>query len=246
MDHPGRILFADDEEVFLQSTADLLRQEGFEVDCARDAPEARERLAARPYDLLVSDIHMPGNVDLGLLRDTPSLNQGIPVILVTGYPSAPTAIQAIGYSVLAYLIKPIEFDELLEMVHKGVTFSRAQQVVEDSTRRVQAWADDMATLSASLRNAPGSFSGVTVNRLMGVVLGHLGGTLLDLKSLAELTTEGHGGADACVVQNCPRLQLYQQVIREGIETLERTKGAFKSRELGDLRLRLEAIVPPRS
>lgn len=242
---PGTLLLADDEEVFLRATAELLRGEGYVVDTARDAQEALARLESRPYDLLVSDIHMPGNADLRILRDTPAANRGLPVVLVTGYPSAPTAIRAIGHSVLAYLVKPVDFDELLEQVRRGVVFGRAQRAIDQSTRHVQAWASELAELAGHLREAPASFSGLTVNRLMGVVLGNLAGTLLDLKALADLaSTEPQGGA-TCLVNRCPRLELYEQVIQEGIETLERTKGAFKSRELGDLRHRLEQAVPPK-
>ena len=95
MESHGQLLLADDEEIFLQSTADLLRLEGFSVDCAKDAHEAARLLREFRYDVLISDIRMPGNLDLALVHGISEPNAGIPVILMTGYPSAPTAIQAI-------------------------------------------------------------------------------------------------------------------------------------------------------
>ena len=63
MTQPGRILVADDEETFAESTADLLRREGYQCDTAREASIAATLLAGSQYDLLIADIRMPGNVE---------------------------------------------------------------------------------------------------------------------------------------------------------------------------------------
>jgi len=62
----GRVLVADDEETFLFSTADLLRREGFECDCVRNAADASLLLGEKEYDVLIADIRMPGNSKLEL------------------------------------------------------------------------------------------------------------------------------------------------------------------------------------
>ena len=238
----GRILFVDDEETFLFSTSDLLREEGFEVDCAQDAHEARRLLGERTYDLLVSDIRMPGNTDLALLRDIPEFNLGIPVIVVTGYPSAETAIQAIDLNVLTYLVKPLEFTELLLRAEDGIRQRRVQRAILDSSQRVQKWAREMSDLARSIghNRAPGALS---VQQMLGMALGRMGETLLDLKHLVDITLPGAAeNPEFCPIQRCPRLELYERVIREGIEILERTKGSFKSKELGELRQRMERMM----
>lgn len=235
MDIPARILIADDEELFLQSTADLLRQEGYQVDCARDAPEAARLLAGQAYDLLLSDIRMPGNPDLALIQDLPEPNRGLPVILMTGYPSAQTAIRAVNLSVLAYLVKPMEFQDLLEQVRRGVTQRQVQKAITGSARRIHAWAGELDQLAQGL----GPSGGVRLPDVLGVMLGRMGESLLDLKRLVDL---GWDGAPACSVQSCPRLDRYDRLIRDGIETLEKTKGSFKSKVLEDLRLRMSASL----
>jgi len=246
MEIQGRILIADDEEVFLLSTADLLREHGFEVDCAPDGPKARDYLQSARYDVLISDIRMPGNADLGMIRNVPELNAGLPVILVTGYPSAPTAIQAIECAVLAYLVKPFEFETLLAHVQKGLTLRKVQQVVRDSSERSQQWTEEMSWFIQSMKAAPGGIGELPVNQLLGIMLGHLAQTLMDLKSLVDLTSSEQPEAGVCMVQHCPRLEAYEHLIQEGIKTLERTKGAFKSRELGDLRQKLSSAVSGKS
>lgn len=228
------ILIADDEALFLQSTADLLRQEGYQVDCARDAPEAARLLAEQAYDLLLSDIRMPGNPDLALVQDLPEPNRGLPVILMTGYPSAQTAIRAVNLSVLAYLVKPMEFQDLLVQVRRGVAQRQIQQALTASARRIQAWAGELDQLAQGL--GPG---GVRLPDVLGVMLGRMGESLLDLKRLVDL---GSDGAPACSVQRCPRLDRYDRLLRDGIDTLEKTKGSFKSKVLEDLRLRMSAAL----
>lgn len=240
MDSRGKILIADDEEVFLLSTADLLREEGFTVDCAQDAFEAARLLREFCYDVLISDIRIPGNPDLALIQGIPEPNAGLPVILVTGYPSAPTAIQAIDLSVLAYLVKPLDFEDLLKRVQEGVQLRKVQQAVVSSSKRIQDWSAELGELADGFSRT-GLSGTVSVQQMLGMVLGRMGETLLDLKHLVDMTTPGKG-TDICPIQNCPRLEMYERTIREGIDTLERTKGAFKSRELGDLRQKLEQSI----
>jgi DNA-binding NarL/FixJ family response regulator len=121
MVEPRRILIADDEESFLYSTADLLRREGYECDCSTDARAATEMLGKENYDLLIADIKMQGNSDLEFIKALPQIAEGMPVILVTGYPSLNSAIESIQLPVVAYLVKPFELNELLVRVKDVIT-----------------------------------------------------------------------------------------------------------------------------
>src|SRR5438445_12092738 len=108
MSDMARILIADDEETFLQSMGALLRREGYACDCVRDAREAATALEQAAYDLLITDIYMPGNAELESLRDVQSRGYIIPVIVVTGCPSVPTAVAALRLPLAAYLCTPAE------------------------------------------------------------------------------------------------------------------------------------------
>ena len=124
MAEPGRILIADDEEFLLQVTADLLRQEGYDCATAQDANSAEELLSQERYDLLIADIRMPGNTELELIRNLPNIGVRLPVILMTGYPSLGSAIQSIQMPVVAYMIKPLDYDELLTHVRYAIDRSK--------------------------------------------------------------------------------------------------------------------------
>ncbi len=133
----GRILIADDEETFLYSTANLLRGEGYECDCASDSKTVVEMVKASRYDVLITDINMPGNSELELLKDISKIDKGMAVILVTGYPSVNSAIRSIQLRVEAYMVKPLKFDELLAQVKASIERTRTYHAVCNTKQRLE-------------------------------------------------------------------------------------------------------------
>lgn len=119
MSQPLRLLLADDEETFLRATIELLRDEGYACDGATDGFRALGLLAARRYDLLIADLEMPGNLQFELIEQVELIAPGMPVIVVTGYPTLGSAIRAVELPVVAYLVKPFDFSELLKHVQKA-------------------------------------------------------------------------------------------------------------------------------
>jgi DNA-binding NarL/FixJ family response regulator len=126
---PARLLLADDEETFRSSVAVLLRREGYVCDVASTAGEATKSLTENTYDLLITDLRMPGNMDLELLKAAASGGM-LPVIVVTAYPSVPTAIEAVRCAVVDYLVKPFDFDDLLRAVRRALETRKAARMLE--------------------------------------------------------------------------------------------------------------------
>jgi DNA-binding NarL/FixJ family response regulator len=120
----GRLLVADDEPVFLESITELLRAENYEVASAPDAATCHRLLAEYTFDVLIADIRMPGNSQLELLNGMGAHRQPPPVILMTGYPTIGSAIQAIKLPVTAYLVKPFDFGRLLMEVESAMVGAR--------------------------------------------------------------------------------------------------------------------------
>jgi len=117
----GRILIADDEPLFLKTTAALLRKEGFHCTCAPNGTVALQALSQEPFDLVLSDLNMPGNLKLELLREGRSNWPDIPLIVVTGAPSLPTAIESVRLGITDYLLKPVKFNDLLLSVRRALS-----------------------------------------------------------------------------------------------------------------------------
>ena len=115
-----RILVADDEPLFLRTTAELLRKAGFECACAADGKAALQALAREHFDLVLSDLNMPGNLKLELLREGRRQWPEIPLIIITGAPSLPTAIESVRLGITDYLLKPVKYDDLLASVRRAL------------------------------------------------------------------------------------------------------------------------------
>ena len=238
----GRILVADDEETFLQSTADLLRREGYVCDTVTDASAAAEMLRQHEYDLLIADIKMPGNPNLELIRQLPDVAGGLPAILVTGYPSVESAVHSLQLPVAAYLVKPVDFPELLGHVRVAVARYRLFTTLRRVRGRLKHWQDDLNSTEEMMRQTPGSASPVPIDVFLDLTLGNIVASLSDLRGLIEGLQNKTDGPQACHLLDCPRPAVFIKALREVIDVLRKTKSAFKSKELGELREKLEKLV----
>jgi len=231
----GRILFADDEATFLKATADLLRREGYEVDEVPDGACAMEKVAAGPYDLLITDLEMPGNSDLQLVRAIAEQSGGLPVIILTGYPSVRSAVASIELPVAAYLTKPVAFDELLDKTRIAVSRYRSYQTMHRTESRLKEMQDQFAQ-AAQTKDA------TAVDVFLALTLRNVMGSLTDLQQLSRALTNTPVTQTPCQLLNCPRGAQLQAAVKETVDVLEETKGAFKSKTLGELRRRLELLI----
>jgi DNA-binding NtrC family response regulator len=126
--HAARILIADDEPLFLRTTAALLKKAGYECLTAADGPTALEILQQQRVDLLLSDLNMPGNLKLELLHEGRSQWPDIPVIVITGAPSLPTAIESVRLGIADYLLKPVKYEDLLSAVNRALAHRRSPRL----------------------------------------------------------------------------------------------------------------------
>ena len=144
----GHILIADDDATFLEATADLLRQKGYEVDTAPDASTAMAAVRSGSYDLLLSDLEMPGNEGLRLVREVATEVGGLPVIILTGLPTTESAIASIDLPVAAYLLKPVHMPDLLERIGTAIGRFRAYRTMRDAETRMEAWRQELGTIAS--------------------------------------------------------------------------------------------------
>ncbi len=236
----GRILIADDEQTFLDSTADLLRRDGLHVDCAADAHAAAKMLRAVEYDLLIADINMPGNPELELIGEVRRLAVGLPVIIVTGYPSTKTAIQAVQLAVVSYLVKPFEFSTLRELVRTSRQRFAIYKSIGAAQLRLQAWLEELQ----ATRQIAASPERIPVDAVSDhYVATMLQNTVQSLHAMQELFASlGKSAPQHDADNDNSRAKVLMSALRESISVLERTKGSFKSRELKLLREKLEQVV----
>src|SRR5687768_9757648 len=130
--HPARILIVDDEPLYLRTTAALLKKAGYECLTAADGASALNILAAEKVDLVLSDLNMPGNLRLELLREGRNHWPDVPLIVVTGVPSLPTAIESVRLGIADYLLKPVKFGDLLSSVKRALSHRARELPVKDA------------------------------------------------------------------------------------------------------------------
>ncbi len=235
------ILLADDERSFLESTAELLRADGHRCDTAVDAHDADELLASQWYDLLIADIRMNGNRNLEFVERAQMMRPGLPVILVTGYPSTETAISSIHLPVVAYLRKPLQYDDLREHVRRALTQSRAFRTVAQAQERLQQIAEELEDVKHR-RWAPGDGAAGGEVRIPGSTLRALAATVAELVALEAAAGSKQHLARTCELLECPFLPAHRTAIGTAVGLLNETKRRFKSKELAQVREILEALL----
>jgi DNA-binding NtrC family response regulator len=237
----GYILIADDDPTFLESTADILRDRGYTVDTAPDAPTAMAAVRAGSYDLLLSDLEMPGNEGLKLVREVAAEVGGLPVIILTGLPTTGSAIASIDLPVAAYLLKPVHMPDLLERIGTAIARFRAYRTMRDTESRMEKWRQDLGQISTT-GSAPVREGLPSVDAFLALTLRNVMGSLSDLGLLGQALSGQQVGAHPCQLMNCPRGAQLQTAVRDTIAVLEETRSSFKSKQLGDLRQRLELLL----
>ncbi len=240
MNDDFRILFVDDEETFLYSTADLLRREGYACDCVTHVSETPPLLQQHAYDLVIADIRMPGNDDLEFVQTLSRLREGLSIILVTAHPSVASAIQSVELPVVAYLIKPFNFHDLVVRVRAAAQLAGVGRLVRDELSRLRAYEQDLSGVAASMRNMPRVAQGQSLQAFVGLACRNIVGTLSSLQGLIADSDEP--SIDTVPPFPAAMPSDLRAVLYETVVTLERSKNAFRSKELGELRKRLEALL----
>ena len=108
-----RILVVDDEQAVRDLLSKTLTMADYDVDAADDGPSAIEKMRAVEYDLLITDLKMPGMDGLSGIREARKLSADLRVIIITGYSTEASAIEAINLGVSGYLTKPFRLPRIL-------------------------------------------------------------------------------------------------------------------------------------
>jgi DNA-binding NtrC family response regulator len=119
-DRKIRVLIVDDEEDFRDIFALLIERMGYQAVTAADGREALTLLETNPCDLALIDFQMPHMNGLELLREVRRTNPKIEVIFITGFGTVPSVVEAMKLGVFDYVTKPLNLDEIEELIHRVV------------------------------------------------------------------------------------------------------------------------------
>jgi len=124
---PLRILLVDDEPAMGNSLGRLLGEHGHEVAVARDGAGGLRLYRQQPFDLVITDVIMPGMSGVSFVERLQGIDPKARVLVITGQPGSPQAEQLLRMGACGVVIKPFTFDELLAAIERG-TYARALTV----------------------------------------------------------------------------------------------------------------------
>jgi DNA-binding NtrC family response regulator len=119
-----RILLAEDDKAVRASLATFLAKQGYQVFEAVTGIEAIEKIQCDHYDLVITDLKMPGADGIEILRQIQDKTPQTLGILITGFGTIQTAVQAMKLGAFDYLLKPLDLEELQMVIHKALEFQR--------------------------------------------------------------------------------------------------------------------------
>jgi DNA-binding NtrC family response regulator len=132
-----RILIVDDDDIARKNFARILQKQGFSVSSAKTGAEGLDRLCESEYDLVITDLVMEDLNGLELLGRIKNKFPDVEVILITGYASIPTAIEAIKKGAYHYLEKPVRPDEMVHLTRQAIEKKRLREQVAKLEARIK-------------------------------------------------------------------------------------------------------------
>jgi excisionase family DNA binding protein len=115
-----RVLVVDDEASIRDLLSKTLALAEYDVDVAPDGRSALDRMRMYPYDLLIADLKMPGMDGLTVIREAKRFKADLPVIIITGFSTESSAIEAVNLGVAGYLTKPFRVPQVLAAAAKAL------------------------------------------------------------------------------------------------------------------------------
>ncbi len=215
-----KILLVDDEPETGVALRGWLERRGYESVYV-DGPEAADHaLATETFDVVLSDIQMPGNLRLEWIERRLQQECPPPILLMTGDPHLETAMHAANLPVAGYLLKPLDYDRTAALIDRLASEHQGRLQLRDAAREVTRLLDSCEPAAATLDPVS-----------------------QQLRDLARALTAAAQPARRPMGATS-QMDFWREAVAETIIVLEKTKHSFRSRELGELRQRLQRLLAP--
>ena len=122
-----RVLVVDDEPMIVSLLSSVLQSKGWDVTEARSGTEGIDQLDRGRFDVILTDLVMPGDSGIDLLRASKEIHPDVEVVLMSGYATADTAIEAMRNGAFHYIMKPLKPEEVVNIVEKAYSQRQLQR-----------------------------------------------------------------------------------------------------------------------
>ena len=157
-----RILAVDDEPGILELCREVLNGAGYQVETASSADAALDRLQASSYDLMLTDLRMPGKDGIALIEATQSLTPDLPVVVITGYPGMEGSVESVRHGAVDLITKPFDTVELCRVVQRSLAEALSRQAHSPAPEELLGSSPAMARLQKILERAAATDSTILV------------------------------------------------------------------------------------
>lgn len=156
LNRSGRVLIADDDDAVRRVLTRAVESEGYKVEAVANGDDAARAFFEDAFDLVISDIDMPGRNGIELLQAVRARDMDVPVVLLTGGPSLDTAISAVEHSATRYLTKPVDLLVLSDTLRRTIQagqLARARRALMELIGESPHQIVDLASLEARFEAA---------------------------------------------------------------------------------------------
>lgn len=253
----GKILVLDDEQIVLDSVARVLEEENYEVTACRKGEDAVRKLKAESFDILVTDLKMPGMDGLQAMELMQEIDPDLSMIMVTAYSTVDSAVKAMKLGAVDYIRKPFTPDQLLELVgrimedrkarfekrYRDDTFEEIKTAVSSTLNLrqvldliVQGVVKIMKVKGSSLSLLDKKREKLRVFAFSGLSREYVEKGPLDAsKSISDTTMQGKHTWIENAAQD-PRVQYPAEAMREGIVSMLSVPLLVRNKVIGALRV----------
>lgn len=152
-----RVLVVEDDSTLAFALKEMLEDEGYDISVAKDGDEALRIFRHKPFDIIITDLKMPGISGIELLKRAKEISPSTEVIMVTAYGSIENAIEALRLHAFDFILKPYPMNRLMESVKKALDWSfkeRSPVISHSITRPVYGILTGSENISISWDNEP--------------------------------------------------------------------------------------------
>jgi len=144
-----KILVVDDEQSMAQFLAIVLRKEGYQVATVQNGRDALDKVKAEAFDVVITDIRMPGMDGIQLLQGIKKQDPGLQVVIMTAYASQQSAIDAVNLGAFQYLIKNAKNDEIKLVVRNAIEMRKVRAENQYLKRELRKGHDEKTIIGSS-------------------------------------------------------------------------------------------------
>lgn len=244
MNNSGRIIIVGKNGEWINSICDSLGTENYELHCIQDFTTDGLSTSSQEYHVMIVAIEDDPESQRRVIREIFHEKVSIPVIVIAKYFSPEFLLQAFTLPIITCFVYPVAPEPLKKSVADAIQINQISKANHLIRQQIGEWDKQLAVIEKNCTSNSRSARFFSVSDFMDISFYNILNIIKDIRFLTKSLLNPNVEPEACHMMDCPRLDILNKVLHETIDVLELTKNAFKSRELGLIRRKLEGIMNP--